>query len=47
LAIGSERSSGKFCYARDGSAAAGDEVNVGTAEFFQDFGGLREEYVLY
>ena len=33
---------------RDGTTAAGDEVNVDTSSgFVQHLGGLREEFVLY
>ena len=48
LTIGSKNSKREVLLVRDGSAAAGDEVNVDVAsEFVQDLGGLREEFVLY
>jgi len=48
LTIGSKNSKQEILLVRDGSAAAGDEVNVDAASgFVQDLGGLREEFVLY
>jgi len=47
LTIGSKKSKREILLVRDGSAAAGDEVNVDAAsEFVQNLGGLREEFVL-
>ena len=48
LTIGSKKNKREILLVRDGSAAAGDEVNVDAAsEFVQNLGGLREEFVLY